>query len=211
LLNSPRPVWCQQASTSPHGYLTADLPRAGAISHRPRPPQPSLPVASSAAVGSRSRCLGLDLHVRPRKYGLIMKLDDTARQLIGSDPATLVTINRDGSPQISVVWVTVRSTADGGDELVTAHLQEHQKIRNIRRDPRVAVTIVSTDRSGPQTPYLSIKGTARVEEGGAPELLDEIATTIFGPDTGFPPPGAPPGYLTHITIGKVGGVGPWAS
>jgi PPOX class probable F420-dependent enzyme len=141
----------------------------------------------------------------------IMKLNDIARQLIGSDPATLVTINRDGSPQVSVVWVTVQSTADGGDELVTAHLQEHQKIRNIRRDPRVAVTIVSTDRSGPQTPYLSIKGTARVEEGGAPDLLDAIATTIFGPGTGFPPPDAPPGYQTRITIEKVGGVGPWAT
>jgi hypothetical protein len=82
---------------------------------------------------------------------------------------------------------------------------------HIRRDPRVAVTIVSTDRSGPQTPYLSINGTAHVEPGGAPELLDEIATTIFGPDTGFPPPDAPPGYLTHITIEKVGGVGPWAT
>jgi PPOX class probable F420-dependent enzyme len=139
------------------------------------------------------------------------KLDDSARQLIGSDPATLVTINRDGSPQVSVVWVTVQRTADGGDELVTAHLLEHQKIRNIRRDPRVAVTIVSTDRSGPQTPYLSIKGTARVEEGGAPELLDDIATTIFGPGTGFPPPDAPPGYLTHIRIEKVGGVGPWST
>jgi len=126
-----------------------------------------------------------------------MKLGDTARQLIGSDPATLVTTNRDGSPQVSVVWVTVQSTADGGC--------------NIRRDPRVAVTIVSTERSGPQTPYLSIKGTARVEQGGAPELLDEIATTIFGPGTGFPPPDAPPGYLTHITIEKVGGVGPWAT
>jgi PPOX class probable F420-dependent enzyme len=81
---------------------------------------------------------------------------------------------RDGSPQISLVWVTVQRTAEGGDELVTAHLQEHQKIRNIRRDPRVAMTIVSTDRSGPQTPYLSIKGTARVEEGGAPEPLDGL-------------------------------------
>ncbi|WP_082983719.1 TIGR03618 family F420-dependent PPOX class oxidoreductase [Mycobacterium sp. 1165178.9] len=140
-----------------------------------------------------------------------IKLDDSARQLIGSDPATLVAINRDGSPQVSLVWVTVQRTADGGDELVTAHLLEHQKIRNIRRDPRVAVTIVSPDRSGPQTPYLSIRGTARVEEGGAPELLDEIATTIFGPGTGFPPPGAPLGYLTRITIQKVGGVGPWAA
>jgi PPOX class probable F420-dependent enzyme len=140
-----------------------------------------------------------------------MKVNEIARELIGSAPATLVTINRDGSLQVSVVWMVVRSTADGGDELVTAHLQEHQKIRNIRRDPRVAVTIVSTDRSGPQTPYLSIKGTARVEEGGAPELLDEIATTIFGPGTGFPPPGAPAGYLTHIRIEKIGGVGPWAA
>lgn len=139
-----------------------------------------------------------------------MKLDDTARQLIGSTPATLVTVNRDGSPQISLVWMVVQRTADG-DELVTAHLAEHQKIRNIRRDPRVAVTFVSTDRSGPQTPYLSVKGTARVDEGGAPELLDEIATTIFGPGTGFPPPGSPPGYRTHITIEKVGGAGPWAS
>src|ERR1700746_3726436 len=127
-----------------------------------------------------------------------MKLEDTARQLIGSNPATLVTNNRDGSPQVSVVWVTVQSTASGGDELVTAHLAEHLKIRNIRRDPHVAVTIVSTDRSGPQTPYLSIKGTAHVEPGGAPELLDEIATTIFGPGTGFSPPDAPPAYLTHI-------------
>ena len=140
-----------------------------------------------------------------------IRLDDTARQLIGSHPATLVTINRDGSPQISVVWVTAQSTAEGGHELVTAHLQEHQKVRNVRRDPRVAVTIVSTDRSGPQTPYLSIKGTARVEEGGAPELLSEIATSIFGPGTNFPPPDSPPGYLTRITIEKVGGVGPWAS
>jgi PPOX class probable F420-dependent enzyme len=140
-----------------------------------------------------------------------MKLDDTARELIASDPATLVTINRDGSPQISVVWMVVQSTADGNDELVIAHLEEHQKVRNIRRDPRVAVTFVSNDRGGLQTPYLSIKGTARIEEGGAPELLSEIATALLGPGTGFPPPGSPPGYLTHITIQKIGGVGPWAS
>jgi PPOX class probable F420-dependent enzyme len=138
-----------------------------------------------------------------------MRLDDTARQLIGSTPAALVTVNRDGSPQVSVVHMVVQSTAEGDDELVIAHLQQHQKIRNVRRDPRVAVTVVSTDRTL-QTPYLSIKGTARVEEGGAPELLSEIATTIAGPGTNFPPPGSPPGYLTRITIERVGGVGPWA-
>jgi PPOX class probable F420-dependent enzyme len=140
-----------------------------------------------------------------------MKLDSDTRQLIGTNPATLVTNNRDGSPQVSVVWLVVQSTTDGHDELVVAHLEEHQKVRNVRRDPRVAVTVVSNDRSGLQTPYLSIKGTARIEEGGAPELLDEIATALLGPGTGFPPPGSPPGYLTRITIDKVGGVGPWAA
>jgi PPOX class probable F420-dependent enzyme len=80
-----------------------------------------------------------------------MKLNDTARLLIGSTPATLVTINRDGSPQVSVVWMVVQSTSDGDDQLVIAHLHEHQKIRNMRRDPRVAATIVSTNRSGPHT------------------------------------------------------------
>ena len=43
------------------------------------------------------------------------------------------------------------------------------------------------------------------------ELLDELTTANFGPGTNFPPPDAPPGYLTRITIEKVGGVGPWAT
>jgi PPOX class probable F420-dependent enzyme len=140
-----------------------------------------------------------------------MKFNDAARQLIGSDPATLVTINRDGSAQVSVVWLALQSTADGDDELVTAHLEEHQKVRNIRRDPRVSVTFVSTVRSGPFVPYLSIKGRARIEEGGAPELLEQVVTEKFGPGTGFPPTGAPPGYVTRITVEKIGGVGTWTS
>ena len=70
--------------------------------------------------------------------------------------------------------MALQSTPDG-DELVSAHLSEYQKTRNIRRDPRVALTIVSKDHPGQQTPYLSITGTARIVEGGAPELLTELA------------------------------------
>ena len=73
-----------------------------------------------------------------------MKLNDAARELIGEGTdATLVTLNADGSPQVTVVWMALESTPDG-DELVSAHLTEYQKTRNIRRDPRVAVTILST-------------------------------------------------------------------
>ncbi|WP_330228058.1 PPOX class F420-dependent oxidoreductase [Nocardia sp. NBC_00508] len=140
-----------------------------------------------------------------------MKLADDACALIGAGAdATLVTINPDGSPQVSVVWVALQSTPDG-DELVTAHLGVYQKIRNVRRDPRVAVTILSSERGEVMRPYLSITGTARVVEGGAPELLTELAKTMIGRTAQFPPEDAPPGYLTRIRIDKVGGIGPWAS
>ncbi len=139
-----------------------------------------------------------------------MKLNEAARELIGNGvDATLVTLNPDGSPQVSLVWVGLRSTPDG-DELVTAHLAEHKKVRNVRRDPRVAVTIVSIGDAGKaMRPYLAINGTARIEEGGAPELLKELAQTLSDPNV-FPPDGAPPGFVTHIRIDKVGGIGPWS-
>jgi PPOX class probable F420-dependent enzyme len=139
-----------------------------------------------------------------------VKLNDAARELIGPGAdATLVTLNPDGSPQVTVVWVALESTPDG-DELVTAHLSEHKKVRNARRDGRVALTILSPDRGEMMTPYLSITGTARIVEGGAPELLAKLAKTM-APGVKFPPDNAPPGFLTRIRIDKVGGVGPWAS
>ena len=141
-----------------------------------------------------------------------MKLNQAARDLIGTGAdATLVTLNPDGSPQVTVVWVALESTPDG-DELVSAHLAEHRKVRNVRRDPRVAVTIVAPQ--GPDDlmrPYLLITGTARIVEGGAPELLKELAKTLASPAAHFPPENAPPGFLTRIRIDKIGGVGPWIS
>ncbi|GFG49480.1 PPOX class F420-dependent enzyme [Mycolicibacterium agri] len=140
-----------------------------------------------------------------------MKLNDAARDLIGNGvDATLVTLNPDGSPQATVVWMALESTPDG-DELVAAHLSEYRKTRNVRRDPRVAVTILGTAKPGQQTPYLVVNGTARIVEGGAPELLKKLATRMLGSDEHFPPQDAPPGLLTRVQIEKVGGLGPWAS
>jgi PPOX class probable F420-dependent enzyme len=140
-----------------------------------------------------------------------MKLDDSARALIGNGAnATLVTINADGSPQVSVVWVALQSTPDG-DELVSAHLSEYKKTRNIRREPRVAVTIVAPPSPGQQTQYLSVLGKARIVEGGAPELLTELAEVMLGSSEHFPPPNSPAGLLTRIRIEKVGGLGPWTA
>lgn len=140
-----------------------------------------------------------------------MRLEPAALDFIGPGAdATLVTLNPDGSPHATLVWVAVQHTPDG-DELVTAHLAEYRKVRNVRRDPRVAVTIVSVD--GPDDvmrPYLAITGHARIVEGGAPELLATLARTLAAPGAAFPPADAPPGYLTRIRIDTVGGIGPWA-
>ena len=104
-------------------------------------------------------------------------------------------------------------TSAVADERLLAHLAEHRKVRNVRRDPRVALTIVGTHQgSAMMAPYLTVTGTARIVEGGAPELLHEL-TAALAPDyaDAFPPAGAPAGFLTRIRIDKVGGVGPWAS
>lgn len=48
-------------------------------------------------------------------------------------------------------------------------------------------------------------------EGGAAELLQRLAHTYLGPDVRFPPmDDPPPGYITHIAVERIGGVGPWA-
>lgn len=139
-----------------------------------------------------------------------MELNAAARELIGAGvDTTLVTINADGSPQASLVWVAWESGPDG-DELVAAHLSDkYQKVRNIRRDPRVTATILAPNQPGQQRQYLSVTGTARIVEGGAPELLKKLAIALLGSDEHFPPADAPDGFLTRIRIESVGGQGPW--
>jgi PPOX class probable F420-dependent enzyme len=131
-----------------------------------------------------------------------------AREVLESNElAHLVTLNRDGSPQVTCVWVGLE-----GEEIVCGHLVRHQKVRNIERDPRVALSIETrkTNELGLRE-YLVVHGRARIQEGGAPELLQQLAYTYIGPDVKFPPmPNPPPGFVTRISVERLGGVGPWA-
>jgi PPOX class probable F420-dependent enzyme len=140
--------------------------------------------------------------------GPVSVLPDSARPVLESDGlAHLVTLNADGSPQVSIVWVGLE-----GDDIVSAHLREQQKLRNIRRDGRVALSIETQETN----PYglrecLVVHGRATIEEGGAPELLQRLAHTYLGPDVTFPPmPDPPPGFRLRIVVERVGGIGPWA-
>jgi PPOX class probable F420-dependent enzyme len=135
-------------------------------------------------------------------------LPQSARELIESGAlAHLVTLNADGSPQVSCVWMGFE-----GDELVAGHLRPQQKIRNVERDSRVVVSFEGTRINPPGLKeYLVVHGRARVTEGGAPELLQRLAHVYLGPDVHFPPMAdPPPGFVTRIAVERVGGIGPWA-
>jgi PPOX class probable F420-dependent enzyme len=136
-------------------------------------------------------------------------LPDSARAVLESPAlAHLVTLNSDGSPQVTIVWVGL-----DGDEIVSAHLAEHRKVRNVRNDSRVVHSIETSNRNAMgMDEYLVIYGTARISEGGAPELLQQLAHTYLGPDVRYPPmDNPPPGYITHIRVDRISGVGPWTA
>ncbi len=133
--------------------------------------------------------------------------DDVRRAITAGRLAHLVTINPDGSPQVSLVWTGLE-----GDEIVVGHLGSGFKIANITRDPRVALSIEAEGRNAIGLDhYLVIHGTARLTPGGAPELLQRLAHTYLGLDVKFPPfDNPPPGQVIRITARRIGGIGPWA-
>ncbi len=136
-----------------------------------------------------------------------MKIPTDLRALIEAGAlAHLVTLNPDGSPQVTLVWIGL-----DGDDIIAAHLPENQKVKNIRRDPRVALSLQATTKSPMGlTEYAVLYGEATIEEGGAPELLQRLAQVYIGPGVRFPPmDNPPPGYITRVRIGRISGVGPW--
>jgi PPOX class probable F420-dependent enzyme len=136
-----------------------------------------------------------------------VELSGAALELLESAAvATVATINADGSPHLTLAWVGVE---DG--EIVLGTLDDQRKLRNLRRDPRIALTIKS-DRINAWglREYLVLEGTARITEGGAAALLQHLARTYIGPDAVFPAmPNPPPGFVTRVRVERISGIGPW--
>lgn len=84
-------------------------------------------------------------------------------------------------------------------------------MRNIERNPRVAISLEATTKSALGfTEYAVLYGEARIQEGGAPELLHRLAQVYIGRGVKFPPmENPPPGYVTRIRVDRIDGVGPW--
>jgi PPOX class probable F420-dependent enzyme len=103
--------------------------------------------------------------------------NDTVRKLFDDpNPAVLATVNADGSPQTSVVWV-----GRDGDELVIPSQAGRRKDRNIRRDPRVSITVYDRDDPGK---YVEVRGVATVTEDVGRELAVRLDEQYDGPGAG---------------------------
>ena len=130
------------------------------------------------------------------------------RELVEAGPlAHLTTINANGSPQVSVIWIGL-----DGDDLVSGHLTHNVKLRNIERDPRV---VLSFDAPREPAVFLSehavLRARATVEPtDGAWDLLDRLAKVYLGPGAAFPAPRSP-GYVARYAVERIGGVGPWTA
>ena len=93
--------------------------------------------------------------------------DEIRRLLSGPNFAILATINPDGGPQTSPLWVGL-----DGDDLVFSIVDGRRKVRNMRREPRVSVTVI--DHEDPYN-YVEIRGLATIETEGGAELDQQLS------------------------------------
>ncbi len=104
----------------------------------------------------------------------MISLPDKAKTLIdGKNFATVATLMKDGSPQISVTWVD-----RDGDFVLINTTKDRVKTKNVTRDPRIAVSVFSM-----QDPYdaVYIRGkVAEIKTDGAEEHIDKLSNKYIG-------------------------------
>jgi PPOX class probable F420-dependent enzyme len=110
-------------------------------------------------------------------------LSDSALRLVdGRNYAVLATVNPDGSPQTSVIWIG----RDGGD-LLFSTVAGRVKHRNMVRDRRVSVTII--DSADPEN-YVELRGRVSMTPDVGRRIDTELSWKYDGRDPGADRPGA---------------------
>ena len=134
------------------------------------------------------------------------RLSAAVLAFIASGPlAHVVTLGRAGDPHVSLAWVGIED-----DEIVIGTLNDQRKLRNLRADPRIALSFEAPGQTYGLDNYLVLRGHARVTEGGGAELLQRLAATYIGPGVTFPPmPNPPSGFVTRIAVERISGMGDW--
>jgi PPOX class probable F420-dependent enzyme len=109
------------------------------------------------------------------------QLPDIAKKLLDSTTfAVISTINSDGSPQSSVIWVK-----RDGDDILFATVRGRRKTRNMERDPRVS--LVAYDPDNPYQ-YFEVRGTVTLTDEGGRELINDLSLKYRGGPYPVEPP-----------------------
>ncbi len=103
-----------------------------------------------------------------------MPLPDAVLDLLqGASPCVLTTLLPDGSPHATEVWVDV-----DGDQVLVNSVDTHQKVRNVRRDPRVALVVIDP---GDTSRHVALRGrVAEVTTEGARDHIEKLALRYLG-------------------------------
>ena len=107
---------------------------------------------------------------------------ETGRLLDGSNYSVLATVNADGSPQTSVMWV-----GRDGDDLLFSTVEGRVKHRNMARDPRVSVTVI--DAEDPEN-YVELRGSVTMYPDIGRRVDTELSWKYDGKDPDEDRPGA---------------------
>jgi PPOX class probable F420-dependent enzyme len=106
---------------------------------------------------------------------MAIALPDPIRNLLEDHAyGHVVSLNADGTPQVTMVWMDV-----DGDHALFNTAEGRVKPRNLRRDPRVQVAI--QHRTEPQS-YAVLHGTAAITTAGADAHIDKLAKRFLGLD-----------------------------
>lgn len=105
-----------------------------------------------------------------------MKLTDKAKKLIDAKAfAHVATINKDGSPQVSPVWVE-----RDGDVVIVNSEQKRLKVRNLKRTPLVSLSIQDPEND---YSYVEIRGkVVEITPEGGFEGIDRLGKKYMGVD-----------------------------
>lgn len=107
-----------------------------------------------------------------------MALDPTVKDLLTArNMAHVATLMNDGAPHVSPVWIELL----GDDRLAIFSAEPHLKIRNLRRDPRIGISVADE-----HNPYRSVVIRGRVveeiDDGRAIEIMDSMSRRYTGAD-----------------------------
>lgn len=138
---------------------------------------------------------------------VLQSIPAPAQALLGSNAlAHVVTLNADGTPQVSVVWCGVRD-----DRVLFCTEANTAKVRNLRRDPRVVLSVEDEARNAKGTQqHLVIHGEAHVLGPVDQALCDELCRVYAGKaNHPLNLRTSPTAVTVAVDVHRIGGNGPW--